>query len=189
MSLSRRSLLSLSQSLQCSHSFFPSLSFSRSVQRGLWAAQWRIWRLFSTVSFVTSSTSDTRSLTTTSIPTTMHTNRYMGCTCTTAAHTHTVYQHTDRHTSRHFLWSPVMEFGCVCIMRVDRKLLYISMSVCPLGTVFQQVAVWVWQPRHLLQAHTQWWSILTRGRFTQTHTVYTQTCSAILLTGWYLKMR
>lgn len=78
------SLLFLSPLFPPTHSLVlsPSLFFSRSVQRGLWAAQWRIWSLFSTVSCVTSSTSDTRSLTTTSTPTTMHTNRYMGCTGT-----------------------------------------------------------------------------------------------------------
>ena len=97
------------QSLQRSHSFSLCLSlFSRSVQRGLWAAQWRIWRLFSTVSCVTSSTSDTRSLTTTSTLTTMRINRYMGCTRSTVARTHT-HAHlplnstqTSTHTSSLF---------------------------------------------------------------------------------------
>ena len=97
------------QSLQRSHSFSLCLSlFSRSVQRGLWAAQWRIWRLFSTVSCVTSSTSDTRSLTTTSTLTTMRINRYMGCTRSTVARTH-AHAHlplnstqTSTHTSSLF---------------------------------------------------------------------------------------
>lgn len=154
MSLTRRSFLSLPPNP--SNALTRSLSFSRSVQRGLWAAQWRIWRLFSTASFVTSSTSDTRSLTTTSIPTTMHTNRYMARTCTTATHARTVTAH--KQADRHFFYDLLSwNLGMLALCALMES----SMSICPLGTVSQQVTVGVWQPLHLLQAHTQWWNTST----------------------------
>lgn len=107
-----------SSALTCSF----RVCFSRSVQRGLWAAQLRIWRLFSTVSCVTSSTSDTRNLTTTSTPTTMHTNRYMGGNYISRTHTLTTHKHTIRHVlCCHIMW--------VCLHYVDGKPLYISMSI------------------------------------------------------------
>lgn len=84
-------------------------------------------------------------------------------------HTRTI----NRHTSRHFIWSLVIEFGCVSIVCVDGKLLCISMSIFPLDTVPQQVTVGVWQPHHLTRTHTVW-NTLTRGRYThKQYSIYT----------------